>query len=98
MTTPETKEINIFETHVIPPEDDDDNVSLQPEDWSKTLLKKTRKKTPQAEMHQMHQTQDFEVPESPIHLFLMTTSPSPWSPKMSYCGGITDLETYLLQG
>ena len=56
MTTPETKEINIFETHVIPPEDDDDNVSLQPEDWSKTLLKKTRKKTPQAEMHQMHQT------------------------------------------
>ena len=32
MTTPETKEVIIFETHVIPPEDEDDNVSLQPED------------------------------------------------------------------
>ena len=29
MTTTETKEVNIFETHVIPPELEDDNVSLE---------------------------------------------------------------------
>ena len=28
MTAPDTKELNIFETHVIPPEDEDGNVSL----------------------------------------------------------------------
>ena len=32
MTTPEAKEVKIFETHVIPPEDEDDNISLQPND------------------------------------------------------------------
>ena len=44
MTPPETKEGNIFKTHVILPEDEDANVSYNLKTQSKTLLKKTRMK------------------------------------------------------
>ena len=95
MATPVTKEINILETHVIPPEDEDDNISLQPEDPVQEPVEEDKNEAPQAEMPQTPQTQDFEVPE--LMLFLMTKSLSPWSPKMSYCSGIIDLDIYLLQ-
>ena len=32
MVQPENNQVNIFETHVIPPEDDEDDQSLQPKD------------------------------------------------------------------
>ena len=64
MTTPETKEVDIFETHVIPPEDEGDNVSLQPEDPVQKPVEEDKSEAPQAEMPQTPQTQEFEVPES----------------------------------
>ena len=51
-TTPETKEINVFETHVIPPENDDDYVSLQPEDPVQNPVEEDKNEAPQAEMPQ----------------------------------------------
>ena len=68
MTTPETKEVNIFETHVIPPEDEDDNVSLQPEDLVQKPVEEDKSEAPQADMPQTPQTQEFEVPESLIYV------------------------------
>ena len=68
MTTPETKEVNIFETHVIPPEDEDDNVSLQPEDPVQNPVEEDKAEAPQAEMPQPPQTQEFEVPESLVNV------------------------------
>ena len=64
MTTCETKEVNNFQTHVIPPEDEVDNVSLQPEDPVHNPVEEDKTKAPQAEMLQTPQTQEFEVPES----------------------------------
>ena len=68
MTSPETKEIYIFETHVIPPVDEDDNVSLQPKDLIRNPAEEDKNEAPQAEMTQMAQTQDSEVPESPVNV------------------------------
>ena len=68
MTTPETKEVNIFETHVIPPEDEEDNVSLQPEDLVQKPVEEDKSEAPQAEMPQTPQTQEFEVPESLVNV------------------------------
>ena len=68
MNTPETKEIYIFKTHVIPPEDEDDNVSLQPEDLVQKPVEEDKDEAPQAERPQTPQTQDFEVPESTVHV------------------------------
>ena len=67
MTTPDTKEINIFKAHVIPPEDEDDSVSLQPEALVQKTINEDRDEAPQAEMPQMPQPQYFEVPESPVN-------------------------------
>ena len=64
MTTCETKEVNNFQTHVITPEDEVDNVSLQPEDPVQNPVEEDKTKAPQAEMPQTPQTQEFEVPES----------------------------------
>ena len=52
MTTPETKEFDIFETHVIPPEDEDDNISLHPEDPVQNLVEEDKTEVSQAEMPQ----------------------------------------------
>ena len=81
MTTPETKEINIFETHVIPPEDEDDNVSLQPDDLAQKPVEADKDEAPQAEMPQTPQTQDFEVPESPVHVIPDDKEPKSMEPQ-----------------
>ena len=52
MTTPENKS---FETHMIPPEDEDDNVSLQPEDPVQNPVEEVKSEAPQAEMPQTPQ-------------------------------------------
>ena len=56
------------QTHVIPPEDDDDNVSLQPEDQVQQPFKEDKNEASQAEMPQTPQTQEIEVPESSLNV------------------------------
>ena len=48
MTTPETKEVNIIETHMIPLEDEDNNISLQPEDPVQNPVEEDKSEAPQA--------------------------------------------------
>ena len=81
MTTPETKEVNIFETHVIPPEDEDDNVSLQPEDPVQNPVEEDKNEAPQAEMPQTHQTQEFNVSESPVNVIPDDKEPKSMEPQ-----------------
>ena len=81
MTTPETKAINIMETHVIPTEDEDDNVSLQPEDPVQNPVEEDKTKAPQPDMPQMPQTQDFEVPESPVYVIPDDKEPKSMEPQ-----------------
>ena len=97
MTTPETKEVNIFETHVIPPEDEDDNVSLQPEDLIQKPVEEDKSEALKLRCLRHLKLKNLKSQSPLLMLFLMIKSPGPWSPKMSYCGGITDLGTYLLQ-
>ena len=80
MTTHETKEIIIFETHAIPPENEDDNVSLQPEDPVQKPIEEDKNEAPQAEMPQTHQTQEFEVPESPANVIPDDKEPKSMEP------------------
>ena len=81
MTTPETKEVNIFETHVIPPEDEDDNASLQPEGLVHKPVEEDKAEAPQAEMPQTPQTQEFEVPESLVNVIPDDKEPKSLEPQ-----------------
>ena len=81
MTTPETKEINIFETHVIPVEDEYDSVSLQPEDPVQNPVEEDKNEDPQVEIPQTPQTQDFEVPESPVNIIPDDKEPKSMEPQ-----------------
>ena len=75
------KEINIFETHVIPPENEDDNVSLQPEDLVQKPVEEDKNEAPQAEMPQTHQTQKFGVPEAPVNVIPDDKEPKSMEPQ-----------------
>ena len=81
MTTPETKEVIIFETHVIPPEAEDDNVSLQPEDLVQKPVAEDKTEAPPAEMLQTPQTQEFEVPESLVNVIHDDKEPKSLEPQ-----------------
>ena len=66
---------------MIPPEDEDDNVHKQPEDPLQKPVEEDKDEAPQVEMPQMPQTQDFEVPESPVHVIPDDKEPKSMDPQ-----------------
>ena len=66
---------------MIPPEDEDDNVSLQPEDPVQNPVEEDKSEAPQAEIPQTPQTQKFEVPESLINVIPDDREPKSLEPQ-----------------
>ena len=78
MVLPETNQVNIFESHVIPPEEDEDDQSLQPRD---PVQQPTETQDPKVQQEALPQTKVYEMTELKPHVIPEDKEPTSLDPQ-----------------